>query len=645
MLPKGITLDEILQQVQAEYQSGYDAVSAKRTLFRERLKLYWNVWEEDKIYVRLIYTTMRTLVALSHKDTPTVKFMGRQIWDDSRAKNLERLKDFDYEEMWLSEKKYWVQRHKYFYWTGIEVSDWYDKVTQTPKVRSISPLSWIPDPNYDPNTWYAFHWFETVANRSALTHANWYFNTWALKTDKEIEVQKYIEMNLAEERWMEDIMNDDYMKNHRKLSTSASNWHWKNTKYSLYQHYTTLSNWKKYILTLANERWLLIRIQEILPVFDEEKKDPSKVEFPVVIRNWSPVPWDPFGISVPDLLEDKQKMKQLFLNLNRIKAENEALWDIFFYDPDIVENIDDIKMPSIWPKFVEADLTRWTPMVEANKSRVKPDAYNMPDILERQWFSDIGIDEASLWFSPTSARTATEHQRVQQNANLRLELWNRINKIAEKKFRKVLRYRMYVQYFNSKSMKIVYINNWVGLVPSELFKNDFITSSDINVKVMWDQESEEIRAKETALYMANLPMILNNPALSQASKNFAQRRVLVLWGMKEETANIVIPEIPEETQAKLDLELLNRNEDVAEVTDMNEDHMAYIIIYWQALDTKAKFKAIEARKKALLLSWQNKTNVAEAIPWSENLQSQMTSNLLAKTNSQSSDTTSLQDIR
>lgn len=645
MLPKWITQQEILQQVSQEYEMGFNAVNAKRWLFRERLKLYNNVWEEDKIYVRLIYSTMLTLVALSHKDSPTVKFMWRQIWDDARAKNLERLKDFDYDEMWLAEKKYFVQWNKYFYWVGIEVSDWYDEITQTPRVRFVNPTSWIPDPNYDPNIWYAFHWFEMTAKKKDLSPKYWYFNVNWLKTDKETEVAEYINKNLAEWKSMEQIMDDQYMKEHRHMATTHSAWHSSNTIYSVYQHYTTLSNWKKYIITTANNRWLLIRVQEILPVFEEEKKDNSKVEFPIVIRHWSPLPWDPFWVSVCDLLEDKQKMKQLFLNLNRIKAENEALWDIFFYDPDVIDNIDDIKVPSVWPKFVEADLKRWTPMIEAQKSRIKSDAFNMPEILEQQWFSDIGLDEASLWFSPSQSRTATEHQRVQRNANLRLELWNRLNKIAEKKFWKHLWYRMYAQFFNEKSKKVVYINNGVWIVPTELFKNDFVTSTDINVKVIWDAEAEEIKQKQVAVYMANMPMIVNDPSLSQSSKNFAKRRLLTLSWMSDEQANIVIPETTDEAQAKLDLELLNRNEDVAEITDMNEDHMAYIIIYWQSLDTKAKFKAIEARRKALAISWQSTKAPTEAIPWSENMQSQMTSNLLAKSSRPDQEASSLLDIR
>jgi hypothetical protein len=49
---------------------------------------------------------------------------------------------------------------------------------------------------------------------------------------------------------------------------------------------------------------------------------------------------------VPDLLEDKEAMIQLFHNLRRIKAEHEALGDIFLFDPDKVD-IGSLKIPDI----------------------------------------------------------------------------------------------------------------------------------------------------------------------------------------------------------------------------------------------------------------------------------------------------------
>ena len=61
----------------------------------------------------------------------------------------------------------------------------------------------------------------------------------------------------------------------------------------------------------------------------------------------------------------------------------------------------------------------------------------------------------------------------------------------------------------------------------------------------------------------------------------------------------MVPETAEEIEAKMQLELLNRNQDLQPVEDiMNEDHDAYICIYRQAMDTPAKAKAIQNRLMA-----------------------------------------------
>jgi hypothetical protein len=45
-------------------------------------------------------------------------------------------------------------------------------------------------------------------------------------------------------------------------------------------------------------------------------------------------------------MEDKQMMIQLFMNLNRIKAEHEARGDMFFYDEDVIKDINQLQIPT-----------------------------------------------------------------------------------------------------------------------------------------------------------------------------------------------------------------------------------------------------------------------------------------------------------
>ena len=115
-----------------------------------------------------------------------------------------------------------------------------------------------------------------------------------------------------------------------------------------------------------------------------------------------------------------------------------------------------------------------------------------------------------------------------------------------------------------------------------------------------------------------------------------------MW-MDDETVNTVFEYPPEYNKAMLDLELLNNNEDVGEITDMSENHKIYIQVYQQALDTKAKQRAIMRRKQALILSGQQ--NQMAMMQWVGQQQgasqNQLVSNYISQENQANNQPTAL----
>lgn len=69
-----------MAHVRGEYELSRRFVDQKRRLFRDRLKDYVNITtDKSKIFVRLIYSVMQTLMALQYSDEMTVDFVGRQL--------------------------------------------------------------------------------------------------------------------------------------------------------------------------------------------------------------------------------------------------------------------------------------------------------------------------------------------------------------------------------------------------------------------------------------------------------------------------------------------------------------------------------------------------------------------------------------
>ena len=98
-------------------------------------------------------------------------------------------------------------------------------------------------------------------------------------------------------------------------------------------------------------------------------------------------------------------------------------------------------------------------MLEAPKPQVKSDAYNMPGILQQQGMLDIGIDQRTMGVTPEGVISATENQRVQNNANLRMMLGVKLYNEAEAEFYEILWRRPYKQYFKLTDKKNIIVNS------------------------------------------------------------------------------------------------------------------------------------------------------------------------------------------
>jgi hypothetical protein len=65
-------------------------------------------------------------------------------------------------------------------------------------------------------------------------------------------------------------------------------------------------------------------MEEITPTTKEQEDNPMEIDYPVTVTYFSDNPDDVFGESIFDILEDKQRMRQIFMNLNYLKAKAEA---------------------------------------------------------------------------------------------------------------------------------------------------------------------------------------------------------------------------------------------------------------------------------------------------------------------------------
>jgi len=584
---KLVDQEALKAQMLNEYQVWHLRVDSRREKIRERIRMYSNITtsqNDTKIYVRLMFSVIDTLLAIYFQDSPKVSFMGRNIDDDELARKLNALADFDYEEMGMEEIDYKSERDRLFFWVSCKMFTWRDSNRKVPIVKRVNPLAMIIDPD-----WYLsehrYYWFEVMEDISLLENDPNYFN-----------------LDMVESKFNSDLQQDEQAySNLRYLNVQYRRWQ-EDPVFEVYHHFT-IFQWKKYLTSWANKKRLLIRCVEITPELSEEKKNPNLVEFPVVLKYYKPFEYDPYGISIPDLLEDKQKSLQLFTNLAKVKAEFWAYWDVFLYDENAISNINDLTRRQEGTRYVKADFSiNPDPIREVRQPTLSQDDFNIQNLIKQIWQQDTGIDPQTMWVSWDRNITATENQRVQANANLRLELVNKIWSFAEKKFWR-LWLRFYKINLKTSSKKVIRVTKtfWSSFI--EYGRKDFSTKEDVDIKISTKSEKEALDKKRQMALMT-VGMNTLQSWRSEFAKILVERQMYVLNWIPEDEAMQYVPPTIEEMQAKLDLELLSRNEDVWPIENMQEDHMTYIIIYQRSLQTNAKETAIARRIDAYIKSWQ-----------------------------------------
>ena len=242
-IPSGLPpRDEILAQALAEVTESRAYVSTKREAFRDRIKLYNNQRRQrDKVGDNSIYNIINTLLAIYYTDEVQVGFVGREFGDVEKASNLENLYKFDHEEMEMDVTNYLVQWDRFFFGVGIKLLAEWNKKTQTPIARTVSPLSWLPDPNgFLMMRNFRYSGFEVEYLDSQLTTKNGFFNLDRLSVLPVLDKSSETEMT-------REALNEAH-----NLSDAGDVNRESQRVYKMIDLFTCL-NGKKYLLTLNND--------------------------------------------------------------------------------------------------------------------------------------------------------------------------------------------------------------------------------------------------------------------------------------------------------------------------------------------------------------------------------------------------------
>lgn len=585
----GLDEQKILTQIDSEANSGEEYIRTRRDTKLKERSLYVQEAKKDKVNIHSIYLQMQVLMAMYYMDETVVKFNGRSIFTEEFGDRVSKVAEYDYEQMGMETIDYDTEFDRFYTGLGVRMLEGWNDITNSPYACHIDTLCTIPDPE----GWYRakdhrFYWFELQMSKEEMKR----------KFGEEV-AEKATETRSAEEQKRQSAW-----ARARGYNTSGSGEH---EKHTVYWHFTIIDGYK-YLTASANSRGVLLGIYKLEPETDEEKKDPLLVPWPFSLKYFSPNPHDYYGVSVPDLLKDKQTRFSKLFNLEYTRALRDSFGDDVFYNPEKVKNTLDLKTPSVEGRWIEMNVEPgenvagqfWT----APKSQPNTKADVMMSRLEQESTKSIGIDPMSAGIGGDQNRTLGESQMIQQNANIRFGLITKISKWWDIDFWKV--YYRSLQY-NLKGEKIVRLTRSIGDYYTTFKRDDIVGGASLDIKIMTKSELKQMREKEMTAFFATYAADLAD-AQKQYQKNYLKRKKYRLQGWESEEIRLVVGETADETIAKADVERMNYGLEPLPVED-GQEHDLFMGMYELAIESEIKRKAIEKRKTAKLLLAQESYNM------------------------------------
>ena len=595
----------IIQEIADQINLGLNFVRTRREKLRNNIAKYVDQDKEDgKVGVNTLYASTQLYVAIKYSDEISVLAKPRKFWDEEYADNITNLAEYDYSEMNLNR-----MRHAEFVdeaLTGVSIRKKapYDVIRKCPMFESVDPMTWICDPFSDYVTEARWNFFEREMTISDLEAIEW--------EGKESEVEdETIDTELKANRTYRNVAH----------GTSDVNDETINKIVSCYQGFTYIE-WKLYKVTISSALNELYEFEEVKPVTKEEKKT-GKVSMKTVIRvsYFSPTRWDPFGISMADLILDKQKAQSILMNLRLIDAKFNTFGQINLVNTDIVKDTSELTNPSINTKWIGANAgnnSLSNAIYPVPRQSIMADSFNVSQELIRQIQLDTGIDSRSLWVQGDKNITLGESQQIQANANVIFGLWVEVSSWAEVDFWKHMWFRTYQENFSNSDEKFIRLSSGFNTNQMIFRRDDFLWVEDIDFSIESKKKAGQLREQMKIQFAAKLPMILSDPNVPKITKSIAFQYSLKLDGHSRDMQQILNPYFsPEQIDARRQVAYIDAWL-MPQLRNPNVELMTYYVICQSAMDSPIKEQFLKNLELAMIEMWQNLQMQNQATQWMAN---------------------------
>lgn len=572
----------LIKQIDSEWQQGWWHMRPKWDMWAERLQLYNNQRKDkDSVGDTTMFAIFQTILAAVYNDRLSASFSPREVGDDEIAENLELTAEYDYDLMDKSRIDYEWDWETAFFGRGLLCTYQFDKETMTLAPHVWHAMTVVRDPEAGSVNGdragrgkSRFIYREVRLTKADMEQNGNYFNLDQLQTSKVMKNNKspldtYMRVT-AEAAGLGDI--GKYMAEGE------------NETFRIREGFTRY-NGKVCFVALANDGKTVIRYQEL---------DTPRI--PIIDRTLFPIPnsWD--SVSIPDLVEDKQRARAVAMNL-ALKGVKANLYPMYLFDKNRVDERTDFNFE--FNKFIPVKGNPNGAVVPLLKDHIKQDVSYIMDLLDMSAQKATGTPDIKQGSRPESNNTATRDSLVAQGADARYSLAARIFGWSEKEFWQEWYRHLKTHMESGIDQKVVRIVGALGASWRPFDRENLIVPddhADPDIKIDSKAITDAKRFNDAQLYRDYLQLAVAEPTAQIRS---GLRHYGKLIGMKYDLIEQMFPPTIDELRAEEENLLILDGEKAIVLPE--DDHYGHMQVHNKLPDSPEKLAHINAHKTALLM--------------------------------------------
>jgi hypothetical protein len=581
---------KLLTQVKAEYEFATRELKTWIDLNLKRLKLYNNQKRnEEHIGEPLLFTHMNTWIASLFDDTYDRVWVAREEGDIEVAENLTAVSEYDHELMNKDELDYnSIWDALFFSYSPIDMLE-------------FDPDKMCPSPNLlDPLTFY-YDTFASSIDGNIVNRSGMRFLGWDMYMSK-LDILRSPLLGEEALKYLDDsseggMSNKDEARKERLEALGGSYSHLKrddmqdNNVYELVQ-WRTMFNGKKVVI-ITNSKISKVLGARYLP---QDNKGNSLSWF-VVAKRFNPQPHQFKGVSLPDLLEDKQRHKAMIIN-DQINLARSLTYGSYVYDATKINNKMDLKWG--YDKWIGVDGDPNSAIAPVRK-----DTSSLAFLDNTLGYIDVSAQKASA--SPElqqgvlseQQRTLGELNLIASSSKTRYSLALKTFAMGDRDFWR-LWYLLYkINFKEGLGEKIIRIGG-NSRVFRKLTRENLIGKADPDVRIE-SRTVQEARNQGRLKQLVELgQFIMQDP---DADKRAYIKKVLNVAGLDSQEIDNILPPTSDELIAREQNELIGKGK-VPEFL-VNDNHLVHLRVHREAVEGDIKRNHMLLHLEALKIEQEN----------------------------------------